>query len=516
MRTRAEQWKRKGRMISALLAAALSLNGSCDSRFEGNKPLETAGQALSGTYLPDEGDVAVSVYQTTGRRGFREIFTTPFTPHLYTNRAPIDVDAAEVRGTYRWLGVSMTDASCWILSRLAPEKRQALLEAVFSPTKGAGLGAVRLNVGSSDYATALYTYDDTPGDVEMRHFSVARDDHWVFPMVKAALAVNPAISLFAAAWSPPGWMKTTGSFVDGHFKDGMELALANYLTAYAKALRERGLSLDAVSINNESGLSTRGTYPSCVFTPTQEAAVAKVLAKRLTEEGLSTRVWILDWNYHHAGKVAGELSDPDLLKIVGGVAWHSYGAAPDDAFYALKRKYPQVPFYHTEQGPARHDPSRNEQFWCERLRNAFENGCEGFTGWNLCLDEDGQPLTGPHLCAGLVEVDLETGDFTPSAQYNLFRHVGPFVKPGAEVLRASGDRDGMSVLLFRNPDGEHVLVCACAAGHGLEGRPGPDGHEPRPKLYVKFAGENKHLPLPFDTWSVTTMVFGKKGERVRR
>ena len=126
MRTRAEQWKRKGRMISALLAAALSLNGSCDSRFEGNKPLETAGQALSGTYLPDEGDVAVSVYQTTGRRGFREIFTTPFTPHLYTNRAPIDVDAAEVRGTYRWLGVSMTDASCWILSRLAPEKSKLL------------------------------------------------------------------------------------------------------------------------------------------------------------------------------------------------------------------------------------------------------------------------------------------------------------------------------------------------------------------------------------------------------
>ena len=138
-------------MISVLLAAALSLNGSCDSRFEGNKPLETAGQALSGTYLPDEGDVAVSVYQTTGRRGFREILTTPFTPHLYTNRAPIDVDAAEVRGTYRWLGVSMTDASCWILSRLAPEKRRALLEAVFSPTKGAGLGAVRLNVGASDY-----------------------------------------------------------------------------------------------------------------------------------------------------------------------------------------------------------------------------------------------------------------------------------------------------------------------------------------------------------------------------
>ena len=466
--------------------------------------------AVAETYLPGEGNVAVAVYQTTGRHGFREILTTPFTPHLYTNRAPIDVDAAEVRGTYHWLGVSMTDASCWILSRLAPEKRRALLRAVFSPTNGAGLAAVRLNVGSSDYATALYTYDDTPGDVEMRDFSVARDDHWVFPMVKEALTVNPDIFLFAAEWSPPGWMKTTGSFVDGHFKDGMERALANYLTAYAKALRDRGLALGALSINNESGLSTRGTYPSCVFTPAQEAAVAKALARRLGEERLATKVWIWDWNYKGTANVDSELADPDLLKVVGGVAWHSYGAAPTDAFYALKSKYPQVPFYHTEQGPARHDPSRDEQFWCERLRNAFENGCEGFTGWNLCLDEDGAPLTGPHLCAGMLEVDLETGDFTPSAQYNLFRHVGPFVKPGAEVLRASGDRDGMSLLLFRNPGGEHVLVCACASGKGLSGRTGPDGHEPRPKLYVKYAGENKHLPLPFDTWSVTTMVFKRK------
>ena len=137
---------------------------------------------------------------------------------------------------------------------------------------------------------------------------------------------------------------------------------------------------------------------------------------------------------------------------------------------ALKAKYPNIPFYHTEMGPAKHDPRRNEQWWAGKLRRAFENGCESFTGWNLCLDADGQPLVGPHLCMGLVTVDPETGDFTPSAQYNLFRHIAPFVKPGAAVLRAEGDRDGMETLLFRNPDGEYVLVAACNAGCGLKTR----------------------------------------------
>ena len=71
-------------------------------------PLIAAFVLLAGTYLPGEGNFDVSVWQTTGERPFREILTSPFTVHAYTNRAPIDVDAAEVRGKFSWLGVSMT------------------------------------------------------------------------------------------------------------------------------------------------------------------------------------------------------------------------------------------------------------------------------------------------------------------------------------------------------------------------------------------------------------------------
>ena len=462
---------------------------------------------LAGTYLPGEGNFDVSVWQTTGERPFREILTSPFTPHAYTNRAPIDVDAAEVRGRFSWLGVSMTDASCYLLSRLQPEKRRALLEAVFSSEKGAGLKGVRLNVGSSDYATGIYNYDENDGDVEMKKFSVARDDHWVFPMVKEALAVRPDLFFFAAPWSPPGWMKTTGNFIDGHFRDGCEQAYANYLAAYVKACRDRGIAVKAVTAQNEAALSTRGTYPSCVFSAEQEATVAKLLAAKLRDEGLDASVWLWDWNYANAGdRLFRQLGELGLSSVISGIAWHSYSNG-EEKMWALRKQYPGLSFYHTEQGPAKHDPNRNEQWWTGKLCRAFENGCQSFTGWNLCLDADGQPLVGPHLCMGLVTVDPETGDFTPSAQYNVFRHVGPFVKPGAEVLRADGDRDGMETLLFRNPDGAYVLVVACNAGRGITRE---SHNEPRPKLYVKCNGEYKHLPLPFGTWSVTTMVFRKK------
>lgn len=58
------------------------------------------GAAAAGTYLPSEGNFDVSVWQTTGKKPFREILTSPFTVHAYTNRVPIDVNAAEVRGRY--------------------------------------------------------------------------------------------------------------------------------------------------------------------------------------------------------------------------------------------------------------------------------------------------------------------------------------------------------------------------------------------------------------------------------
>jgi hypothetical protein len=51
---------------------------------------------MSETFFPGEGDIDVAVYQTTGECGFREILTTPFTHHMYTHRAPIDVDGAKV------------------------------------------------------------------------------------------------------------------------------------------------------------------------------------------------------------------------------------------------------------------------------------------------------------------------------------------------------------------------------------------------------------------------------------
>lgn len=387
---------------------------------------------------------------------------------------------------------------------MTPESRRTLLEAVFStdPAKGAGLSALRLNIGASDYSTALYTCDDVPGDTRMEHFSVAHDDRWLFPMVKESIAANPAMFLFAAPWSPPGWMKDGGRICGGRFKGGFEEAIANYVVAYVKACGDRGIGIGAVNVQNEPFLE-RGDYPTCAYTVEQLSRATIALARRLREEGLATETWFWDFNYDHAEAVAAALADPALRSAIRGVAWHSYEPSAEN-MGRVHRRFPDIPFYHTEHGPARHAAERTERWWCDRVFGAFNNGCRLFTAWNLCLTDDGQPVTGPFTCTGLVDVDPDTGEFEPSALYRVLRHIGPFVKRGARLLHVEGERDGTATVLFRNPDGSHALVVCCSGR--AEGR----DDTPRARVHVKFRDEWLSVPLPIDVWSLTTVVFAEK------
>ena len=294
--------------------------------------------------------------------------------------------------------------------------------------------------------------------------------------------------LFAAPWSPPAWMKTNGALAGGSLKDGCEEAAARYVLAYVMACRARGIDLGAVNVQNEPFWGGP-IYPTCTYSMEQLSRATISLCRLLRESKCGTKVWYWDHNYSDAERVGAALEDPTLLSAIGGVAWHSYEPGAED-MGALHRRHPDIPFYHTEQGPAIVSPERTERWWCDRLFDAFENGCRSFTAWNLCLSPDGQPLTGPHTCAGLLSVDPEAGDVAPSALYRVFRHVGPFVKRGARLLHADGDRDGAATTLWRNPDGGHVLVIGCSGR--AEGREGP----PRARVHVKWRGEWLAVPLP--------------------
>src|SRR2546422_4406558 len=80
-------------------------------------------------------------------------------------------------------------------------------------------------------------------------------------LVKQALTINPALKVAALPWSPPAWMKTTGTMNGGGVMTTYFPSLAQYFVKFIQAYQQQGISIYAISVQNEPLFSTT-SYPS--------------------------------------------------------------------------------------------------------------------------------------------------------------------------------------------------------------------------------------------------------------
>ena len=101
-----------------------------------------------------------------------------------------------------------------------PRSRPTLMQELFSPTGGIGISFLRQPMGATDFsASGNYSYDDMPAgetDPNLINFSIAHDTAYIIPLVKQAISINPSLKVVALPWSPPAWMKTTGTMNGGN------------------------------------------------------------------------------------------------------------------------------------------------------------------------------------------------------------------------------------------------------------------------------------------------------------
>ena len=425
------------------------------------------------------------------------VASQPFSGHFYLGYPVVDLDGARESHTMLGFGASFTDAACHVIDRLPDAAQAALLRDLFAPD-GLNLSIGRLNVGSSDYATRVYSYNDVPGDVGMQHFSIDPDRRYLIPLLRRVKALRTDLFLFSSPWSPPGWMKLGGSMCGGYLKREYLPAFADYYVAYLKAYREAGVPIDALTLQNEADTDQGGRMPASILHPEYEMElIGRLLPPRLKAAGLDTRIWMYDHNYSGWRRVLAMLDDPEVRRHTDAVAFHPYDGVPGMT-RPIRAKYPDLPFHLTEKGPnLRKDSAESSLLWWSRtITGALNAGCGSFVGWNYALDENGCPNVGPYDCAGLVEIHSRTGAVTPSIQYQAFRHFAPFIPRGARLLDAP--REGifperLDCVICRRPDGRHVVV----AGN-------PDGGHA--SLQIKLDGQYLRLLLPRE--SLTTLLCG--------
>jgi glucosylceramidase len=378
----------------------------------------------------------------------------------------IRIDPAQRSQQVLGFGAAFTDASCYLFSKLTVQERKALLAELFGPS-GLRLSVCRTCIGSSDYSTSAYSFDDSPEpDPELKKFSIEHDRAYILPTLREAREVNPDLFLFSSPWSPPGWMKAGNSLLGGNMRKEYFAPYAQYFVKFLQGYAADGVKINAVTVQNEVDTDQNGRMPAALWGQEYEIEFVKsCLGPAFERTGIDTKIWILDHNYNLWGRVMDELSDPDLYKYVDGVAWHGYFGTPD-SMTRVQKAYPAKHAYWTEGGPDYTSPDYATDWtkWSRDYSEILRNSAECIVGWNLVLDENGKPNIGPFSCGGMVTMNSKTHALTRSGQYWAFAHYSKTVERGARVIASTGDVKDISHVAFENPDGARVLVITNQGG----------------------------------------------------
>jgi glucosylceramidase len=437
----------------------LSALGLAAAVAPGVRPAAAVTQPETGNETANVGP-DISVWVTAGDERFAASpkitwHEAPATPGANQLRLNPSAKFQEVLG----FGGAFTDAACYTFNQLAPEPRERLFHELFHPSE-MGLSTGRICVGSSDYSTKLYGYDEGEPDPDLKRFSIEHDREYILPMLREARKANPDLYLFSSPWSPPGWMKFSRSMLGGSMRNQYLPVYAKYYLKFLQEYAAAGVPVQALTSQNEVDTDQDGRMPACIWPQEYEIQfVRDHLGPLLESSGMNTKIWILDHNYNLWGRVVDSLEDDRFRKYVNAVAWHGYYGTPQ-AMTRVHDAFPDVEMHWTEGGPDYSDPAYLTD-WCKwggTFSDVLNNWCRSITSWNLALDEHGRPNIGPFPCGGVVTIDSKTRQIIRSGQYWAFAHYSRLIHRGARRYDSKSDTADLKHVALQNPDGQQVLV----------------------------------------------------------
>jgi O-glycosyl hydrolase len=384
----------------------------------------------------------------------------------------INVDPGKTYQSILGMGTSLEETSVYNLARNHTDAQiEDILRTLIDPVHGIGMNLFRLTIGTSDFSDArsvssgpqgFYSYQDDPKGA----FSIENDRKLnIIRVVKLALKVaqetGRPIKFFASAWSPPGWMKDSGSLIGGKLRTDMIPAYAAYLRQFVQAYEAEGIPIYAITTNNEHYF-VPSNYPGCSFDSTQEKLLVEALGREFKQAGLTTRIWIVDHNFYcwrEAVKtLTGLQKDLGNDDLVDGTAFHHYGGLPSE-MSKLHDVFRDKSIQFTE----------GSTWGChgmDEIAQIFRNGSSSYVSWVTMTSQSPQDhIRGPYnkppsLTPPLLVRDDGSGPgWHKIPEYYLYGQFMKFVQPGAvRIASDPGSEETATDVAFKNPDGTLVLV----------------------------------------------------------
>jgi len=370
----------------------------------------------------------------------------------------INVDSTTTYQTIDGFGFALTGGSAAVINGMASAQSDALIKELFATdSTGINISYIRLTLGASDMSAAPFTYDDSSGpDVNLTNFSIAMETDLI-PVLKKIIALNPNIKILACPWSAPAWMKNNNNLSGGSLLPQYYSVYANYFVKYIQAMKAQGITIDAVTAQNEP--LNAYNNPAMLEVDTAETNfIANDLGPAFQAAGITTKILGYDHNCDHPEYPIYILNNATANKYVDGSAFHLY-AGDISALSTVHDAFPNKNIYFTEQATFSSGTFSGDLNWhvTNLIVGATRNWSRNVIEWNLASDPNYGPHTvgGCSTCQGAVTVSGSS--FTRNVSYYIIAHASKFVKAGA-VRIASDASSAYPNVAFKNPDGSKVLI----------------------------------------------------------
>ena len=263
-------------------------------------------------------------YTTDGTRTYSLTQKTITGEKSENTRSAIVLKPEEKNQSIDGFGFAITYSSCYNLLKMTAEARTALLKKTFSMTEGYGASYVRISLGCNDFSSTEYSLCDEKGPDNdlLQNFRLYKDEtHYVIPVLKEILAINPNLKIIAAPWTSPRWMKVKSrdnltlhnSWTDGHLNPSYYKAYAEYFVKFVEAFKQEGINIYAVSPQNEP--LNPGNCASLYMPWNEQAGFVQQLAPAFKRAGLTTKIYLFDHNYNYDGKESEQQYPAKIYKV---------------------------------------------------------------------------------------------------------------------------------------------------------------------------------------------------------
>jgi glucosylceramidase len=376
----------------------------------------------------------------------------------------VSVDPAKRFQGIEGFGGAFTEAGAITLQKLSPANRWLALRAYFDRTEGHAYSLCRTHINSCDFALGNYAYAETPGDGELKQFSIDRDRRALLPMIQDAQRIAGGnLKLFASPWSPPAWMKTSGQMNHGgKLKPECRAAWARYYVRFVEEYAKAGVPMWGLSVQNEPAASP--VWDSCEYTAEEERDfVRDYLGPTLHESGLG-HVKVIIWDHNRdliVERVRVAYDDPAAARYIWGAGFHWYMQDKFDNIQVVHDAWPDKQLLFTEGcqegGPHIGDWTLGERY-ARSMINDLNRWAVGWVDWNMVLDETGGPNHVGNFCSAPIIADTRNDQLIFQSSYYYLGHFSRFIRPGAQRILCATNRDDLEATAFANPDGTLAVV----------------------------------------------------------